>query len=76
MGLNERNLFIELSRLDMYVAKMPEGMSEATYFIKIVLFILMNIFQLKIEKSSLYMNAYITFRKLKIKKLLNSHGIM
>lgn len=34
MGLNERNLFIELSRLDMYVAKMPEGMSEATYFYK------------------------------------------
>ena len=34
MGLNERNLFIELSRLDMYIAKMPEGMSEATYFYK------------------------------------------
>lgn len=31
-GLNESNLFINLSRLDMYSAKMEEGMSEANYF--------------------------------------------
>lgn len=33
-GLNEADLFIKLSRLDMYKAKMPEGMSEANYFYK------------------------------------------
>ena len=33
-GLNENELFIKLSRLDMYRAKMPEGMSEANYFYK------------------------------------------
>ena len=33
-GLNENDLFIKLSRLDMYKAKMPEGMAEANYFYK------------------------------------------
>ena len=33
-GLNQNELFIKLSRLDMYVAKMPEGMAEANYFYK------------------------------------------
>ena len=33
-GLDEKELFIKLSRLDMYVAKMPEGMAEAKYFYK------------------------------------------
>lgn len=32
--LNENELFIQLSRLDMYIAKMPEGMAEANYFYK------------------------------------------
>ena len=31
-GLNEMDLFAKLSRLDMYKAKIPEGMSEANYF--------------------------------------------
>lgn len=34
LALNENNLFIKLSRLDMYKAKMPEGMAEANYFYK------------------------------------------
>lgn len=33
-GLNQKKLFMKLSRLDMYKAKMPEGMSEANYFYK------------------------------------------
>lgn len=33
-NLNQNNLFIKLSRLNMYIAKMPEGMSEANYFYK------------------------------------------
>ena len=33
-GLDETKLFINLSRLDMYVANMPEGMAEANYFYK------------------------------------------
>lgn len=33
-GLNANDLFIKLSRLDMYIAKMPEGMAEANYFYK------------------------------------------
>lgn len=33
-NLNESNLFINLSRLNMYSAKMEEGMSEANYFYK------------------------------------------
>lgn len=32
--LNYNNLFIKLSRLNMYVARMPAGMSEATYYYK------------------------------------------
>ena len=33
-GLDINYLFIKLSRLDMYKAKMPEGMAEANYFYK------------------------------------------
>ncbi|MBR0350987.1 MAG: hypothetical protein IJH76_04125, partial [Clostridia bacterium] len=33
-GLNESDLFSKLCRLNMYKAKMPEGMSEANYFYK------------------------------------------
>ena len=33
-NLDQNELFIKLSRLDMYKAKMPEGMSEANYFYK------------------------------------------
>ena len=33
-GLDQNELFIKLSRLDMYRAKMPEGMAEANYFYK------------------------------------------
>ena len=33
-NFNENELFIKLSRLDMYKAKMPEGMAEANYFYK------------------------------------------
>lgn len=33
-GINQNELFIELSRLNMYRAKMPEGMAEANYFYK------------------------------------------
>lgn len=33
-GLKSADLFIKLSRLDMYKARMPEGMSEANYFYK------------------------------------------
>ena len=34
LGLNQNDLFIKLSRLNMYYAKMPEGMAEANYFYK------------------------------------------
>lgn len=43
-GLNNNDLFIKLSRLDMYKAKMPEGMAEANYFYK---------------NSSIYFNEHI-----------------
>ena len=43
-GLNQNELFIKLSRLDMYKAKMPEGMAEANYFYK---------------NSSIYFNEHI-----------------
>ncbi len=43
-GLEQNNLFIKLSRLNMYIAKMPEGMSEANYFYK---------------NSSIYFNEHI-----------------
>lgn len=33
-NLNQNELFIKLSRLDMYIAKIPEGMAEANYFYK------------------------------------------
>lgn len=33
-NLNQNELFSKLSRLDMYKAKMPEGMAEANYFYK------------------------------------------
>ena len=33
-NLNQNELFIKLSRLGMYRAKMPEGMAEANYFYK------------------------------------------
>ena len=33
-GLSQNELFIKLSRLNMYRAKMPEGMAEANYFYK------------------------------------------
>ena len=33
-NLNQNELFIKLSRLNMYKAKMPEGMAEANYFYK------------------------------------------
>lgn len=42
--LNQNDLFIKLSRLNMYIAKMPEGMSEANYFYK---------------NSSIYFNSHI-----------------
>ena len=34
ISLNENQLFIKLSRLNMYKARMPEGMAEANYFYK------------------------------------------
>ena len=43
-GLNENELFIKLSRLNMFIAKMPEGMAEANYFYK---------------NSSIYFNEHI-----------------
>ena len=43
-NLNQNNLFIKLSRLNMYIAKMPEGMAEANYFYK---------------NSSIYFNEHI-----------------
>lgn len=43
-GLDNNDLFIKLSRLNMYKAKMPEGMAEANYFYK---------------NSSIYFNEHI-----------------
>ena len=43
-NLNQNELFIKLSRLNMYKAKMPEGMAEANYFYK---------------NSSIYFNEHI-----------------
>lgn len=48
-NLNPTELFIKLSRLDMYRAKMQEGMSEANYFYK---------------NSSIYFNERIAFQDL------------
>lgn len=33
-GINEHDIFIKLSRLNMYKAQMPEGIAEANYFYK------------------------------------------
>lgn len=43
-GLRQDELFIKLSRLDMFTAKMPDGMAEANYFYK---------------NSSIYFNVHI-----------------
>ena len=43
-NLDQNKLFIKLSRINMYIAKMPEGMSEANYFYK---------------NSSIYFNEHI-----------------
>lgn len=43
---DSKGLFMKLSRLNMYTAKMPEGMSEANYFYK---------------NSSIYFNEHIPF---------------
>ena len=43
-NLNQNELFIKLSRLNMYKAKMPDGMAEANYFYK---------------NSSIYFNEHI-----------------
>ena len=32
LHLNQDDLFMKLSRLNMYIAKMPNGMAEANYF--------------------------------------------
>jgi len=45
-GLNQNELFIKLSRLDMYRAKMPDGMAEANYFYK---------------NTSIYFNEHIAY---------------
>ena len=34
LKFNQNELFIKLSRLNMYVATMPDGMAEANYFYK------------------------------------------
>ena len=44
-NLIQNNLFMKLSRLDMYKANMPEGMAEANYFYK---------------NSSIYFNSHIS----------------
>ena len=33
-NLNKSELFTSLSRINMYIAKMPDGMAEANYFYK------------------------------------------
>lgn len=48
-NLNQNDLFIKLSRLDMYIARMPEGMSEANYFYK---------------NSSIYFNSHLDINDL------------
>ena len=45
LNFNQDNLFIKLSRLNMYTAKIPDGMAEATYFYK---------------NSSIYFNEHIS----------------
>ncbi len=48
-NLNQNELFMKLSRLDMYIAKMPKGMAEASYFYK---------------NSTIYFNKNINFNDL------------
>lgn len=48
-NLNQNDLFIKLSRLNMYIANMPEGMAEANYFYK---------------NSSIYFNSHISIENL------------
>lgn len=48
-GLSSMDLFIKLSKLNMYRAKMPDGMSEANYFYK---------------NSSIYFNEHIELEEL------------
>lgn len=45
-NLNQNELFIKLSRLNMYLAEMPEGMAEANYFYK---------------NSSIYFNSHLDY---------------
>lgn len=45
-NLNQNELFIKLSRLNMYLANMPEGMAEANYFYK---------------NSSIYFNSHLDY---------------
>ena len=49
LNFNETDLFIKLSRIDMYTASMPDGMAEANYFYK---------------NSSIYFNSQIDFEDL------------
>lgn len=49
LNFDETNLFIKLSRIDMYTASMPDGMAEANYFYK---------------NSSIYFNNKIDFEDL------------
>lgn len=49
LNFDETNLFIKLSRIDMYTAYMPDGMAEANYFYK---------------NSSIYFNQKIDFEDL------------
>ena len=48
-NLNNKDLFIKLSRLNMYKAKMPDGMAEANYFYK---------------NTSIYFNEHVSFEDL------------
>lgn len=48
-NLNKNDLFIKLSRLNMYIANMPEGMAEANYFYK---------------NSSIYFNSHIPLNEI------------
>ena len=49
LNFNETDLFIKISRIDMYTASMPDGMAEANYFYK---------------NSSIYFNNKIDFEDL------------
>ncbi len=49
LGLDESSLFSKLARLNMYKAKMPEGMAEASYFYK---------------NTSIYFNEHIDYQDL------------